>query len=476
MTKIAEVDRRYQSYNIEMVQVTGGRFWAPYGGPAGETHRYLPPVDLASPRLRALASHLAPAYLRVSGTWANSTYVALEGEVVATPPPGFGQVLTGSQWRGVIDFAKAADAPIVTSFTASAGARDRNGQWTSTQADRLLRLTQAVGGRLHAAEFINEPSLVVPGGLPRDYGSAAYARDFAVFAKWANKRAPDMLLLGPGNLGEETVDPGIAAKLMAPGGAMKSELLLAATGPRLDAVSWHFYGAVSPRCGGGNGLSSRDAALTPEWLDRTLIEADAMTVLRDRLAPGKPLWLTETAQAACGGSPWAAGFRDTFRYLNQLGALAQRGVKVVIHNTLAASEYGLADPATLEPRPNYWGAVLWRRIMGPVVLASPAGVQGKLRSFAHCAPAMNGGVGLLLINAGESEQVFRAGAAGERWIMTAANLDTGQVSVNGVPPALSPDGSITGLGAARFVDEIAVPARSVVFASVAANNPHCRRR
>jgi hypothetical protein len=201
-----------------------------------------------------------------------------------------------------------------------------------------------------------------------------------------------------------------------------------------------------------------------------------MTGLRDRLAPGKPLWLTETAQAACGGSPWAAGFRDTFRYLNQLGALAQRGVKVVIHNTLAASEYGLADPATLEPRPNYWGAVLWRRIMGPVVLASPAGVQGKLRSFAHCAPAMNGGVGLLLINAGESEQVFRAGAAGERWIMTAANLDTGPVSVNGASPGLSPDGSIAGLGAARFADEIAVPARSIVFASVAANNPNCRRR
>jgi hypothetical protein len=31
MPKIGTVDERYQSYNIEMLEVTGGKFWRPYG-------------------------------------------------------------------------------------------------------------------------------------------------------------------------------------------------------------------------------------------------------------------------------------------------------------------------------------------------------------------------------------------------------------------------------------------------------------
>ena len=88
--------------------------------------------------------------------------------------------------------------------------------------------------------------------------------------------------------------------------------------------------------------------------------------LRDRLEPGKPLWITETADAACGGNSWASTFLDTFRYLNQLGSMAQRGVQVVMHNTLDASDYGLLDENTLAPRPDYWGALrggnLWNNL------------------------------------------------------------------------------------------------------------------
>ena len=30
MARVATIDARFQSYNIEMVEVTGGRFWKPY--------------------------------------------------------------------------------------------------------------------------------------------------------------------------------------------------------------------------------------------------------------------------------------------------------------------------------------------------------------------------------------------------------------------------------------------------------------
>src|SRR3954449_13550959 len=91
MPRVGSVDERYQSYNVEMLEVTGGKFWRPYspgleaalrqpapassGGdtPAGMNpglYEYRPPIDLTNARLRKLVAALGPAYVRVSGTWA----------------------------------------------------------------------------------------------------------------------------------------------------------------------------------------------------------------------------------------------------------------------------------------------------------------------------------------------------------------------------------------------------------------------
>lgn len=472
---LAEVDPRFQSYNVEMVEVTGGRFWAPYDDANGETYQYRPPMDLADQRLRNLAANLAPAYVRVSGTWANNTYVPLAGEVLDGPPDGFNQVLTHDQWRGLVQFAEAMDAPIVTSFAAGAGTRDEAGRWTSEQAQRFLDLTTAVGGSLFAAEFINEPSLVETGELPSGYDSEAFAADFATFNDWADSAAPGMLILGPGNLSEAALGPIAAENLLAPGGVMSSERLIAATGGALDVVSWHFYGGSSPRCGGARGLDRRDAILDDAWLDFTLVAYDEIRALRDEHAPGKPLWLSETAQAACGGSPWAASFADTFRYLNQNGLLAQRGVQVVMHNTLAASDYGLLDEDTLAPRPNYWGAVLWQRLMGPIVLATPQDRVDGLRVYAHCLPDLNGGVGLLAINAGEQEQTLAVAGEATAYVMQANDIYSEEVRVNGAVPQVDAVGRISGLAPHHAAGNLLVPARSIAFLSVPeAENPVCR--
>ena len=117
--------------------------------------------------------------------------------------------------------------------------------------------------------------------------------------------------------------------------------------------------------------------------------------LRDQFASGKPMWVTETADAACGGNPWASTFLDTFRYLDQLGRLAKQGVQVVMHNTLAASDYGLIDQKTLKPRPNYWRALLWRRLMGTTVLDSGVEIAEGRHVYAHCLRGASGGVTLL---------------------------------------------------------------------------------
>ena len=285
MPRIGSVSERYQSYNVEMIEVTGGRFWKPYGtepdrrlqqpapaagtqgadAPAGmnaDLYQYRPPIDLDNARLRKLAAALGPAYVRVSGTWANTTYFSATDPPPAAPPAGFKGVLSRAQWKGVVDFARAVNAQIVASFATGAGTRDAAGVWTAEQAARLVDYTSAVGGRIAAAEFMNEPNLAVMGGAPAGYDAAAYGRDFKRFHAFARAAAPDMLILGPGSVGETADESG-----PADGSSLTTRNLLTASRPAaVDAVSYHHYGALSRRCAAMGAQTTADAALSEEWL------------------------------------------------------------------------------------------------------------------------------------------------------------------------------------------------------------------
>jgi heparanase len=226
MARVGTIDERFQSFNIEMLEVTGGRFWAPYkqsetpaapadskiataSGMDPSLYRYRAPIDLSNARLRKLAAGLAPSYVRVSGTWANSTYFQdSDDPAPSTPPTGFGGVLTRQQWRGVVDFSHAVDAKIVTSFAISPGVRDANGVWTPVEAKKFLAYTQQIGGSIAAAEMFNEPSFASVGGAPKGYDAAVYGQDFKVFHPFVKKAAPEMVILGPGSLGESGILTG----------------------------------------------------------------------------------------------------------------------------------------------------------------------------------------------------------------------------------------------------------------------------
>ena len=454
MPRVGAVDERFQSFNVEMVEVTGGRFWAPYRdegkpveAPAGaklavpaidpSLFRTRQPIDLSNARLRKLAAGIGPSYVRVSGTWANSTYFHdSDAPAPKTPPDSFGGVLTRAQWKGVVDFSQAVNAKIVTSFAISTGVRDSSGVWTPSEASKWLDYTKSIGGRVAAAEFFNEPSFASMGGAPKGYDAAAYGRDIAAWLPFVRKSAPGMLVLGPGSVGE--------GGPMASGlpGALKSEDMLKATGAGVDAFSYHFYGGVSRRCGnGGSALQTTpEAALSEEWLARTDRDAVFYTALRDRFEPGKPIWLTETGETACGGNPWAATFTDTFRYVDQLGRLAKKGVQVVAHNTLAASDYGLIDEVSMTPRPSYWAAVLWSRLMGTTVLdagTAPTGVH----LYAHCLPGREGGVTVLAINLdpGASHSLSLPASSERYTLSSAAGLRSMTVELNGTVMKLNAD-------------------------------------
>jgi hypothetical protein len=497
MAPVGTVDERYQSYNVEMLEVTGGKFWKPYGpasgakateppSVAGDTpagmdpslFQYLPPIDLTNGRLRKLAAALGPAYVRVSGTWANTSYFSETDRAPKIPPRGFTSVLTRAQWKGVVDFAKATGGEIVTSFAISGGTRDASGVWTPKQARLLLAYTKALGGRIAAAEFMNEPNFAAMGGAPARYDATAYGRDFKLFRAFARQAAPDMLILGPGGVGETTGDYGVAY-----GGAsvLKTRHLLLASGPGVDAFSYHHYGAGSLRCAamGPKSQTTAEAALSEEWLRRTDQTLAFYRKLRDAYEPKKPFWLTETADAACGGNPWGGTFLDTFRYLDQLGRLAKQDVKVVAHNTLVASDYGLLDAGTLVPKPNYWGALLWRKLMGTTVLESGVPIQSGLHVYAHCLRARPGGVALLAINTDQAAaRTLALPVAAERYTLAApeSDLQVKNVHLNGTELALGAADALPSLtGTAAPAGEVSLAPATITFLAIPeAGNDACR--
>ena len=167
--------------------------------------------------------------MRVSGTWANSTWLADSARPPEAPPKGFNAVLTRQQWKGVVDFARAVDGRLVTSFATSTGARDDSGAWTPASARAFVEHTKSLGGSIVAAEFMNEPNLAAMGGAPAGYDAAAYGRDFKLFRAFAREAAPGMLVLGPGSVGEGGLMSG--GRIVG----LSSRDLLSAAGPGVDA-------------------------------------------------------------------------------------------------------------------------------------------------------------------------------------------------------------------------------------------------
>jgi heparanase 1 len=454
MKVLGEVGPRYVSYNVEAVEVTGGRFWAPYkslsqeasatppsaanpgSGSWDSRFKYRSPIDLSNPKLRKLAAALGPAYVRVSGTWRNSTYFQDNDEpALKTPPAGYQNILTRSEWKGVVDFAHAVNGEIVASVTTSAGVRDSGGVWTGTQTKAWLDYTNAIGGHIAAIEFMNEPTLMSLGGVGDNYGANEYGRDSKVFKEFLRKESPGTLYLGPSSTAEGL--PGPAFPHLVP-----TEQLMQATGPIFDAFSYHVYYTRSHRCSGPNGTNMNEL-LTPDWFDRGNTVEEFYAKLRDKYLPGKDLWLTETGEASCGGDTWASTFVDAFRLLDQFGSHAQKSVKSIMYNTLASSDYGMIDEETYAPRPNYWAALLWKRTMGARSLDHGTNPSSGMRIYAQCMKDAPGGVAMLILNVDKSDaHSLTLPIEGQRYTLSSPDLLSKAVLLNGQELRIAADGVV----------------------------------
>jgi hypothetical protein len=153
-------------------------------------------------------------------------------------------------------------------------------------------------------------------------------------------------------------------------------------------------------------------------------------------AGGVPLWLGEFGpHNGGGGGEYASTFVSSFGYIDTLGTLARLNHSVLARQTLVGGNYELLrcssgqdkgpEPGTgcdFEPHPDYWVALMWKRMMGAAVLPAPSitlppvaalrtvpssspapSSLESLRMHAHCtAGSTNGSVTVAFSNMDEA--------------------------------------------------------------------------
>lgn len=449
---VRTMDDRFQSFQIGFSHLTGGETWKAFddmGGKPGanisEVREPREPTDLTNRRLRNLTAALAPFYLRYSGTTANNVYFQDNDDPIAhQPPKGFKVVLTRQRWKEALEFAKATNTTVVTSFTISHGVRDAAHNWTPQMAAPWMAYTRSIGESIYAAELYNEPNAPEYPELPKGYTVDQFARDQATFRATMAQVAPQTKLAGPGNatLGI----PGME-NMMEP----TPEAYMAANpAPKFDIISYHFYPVISQRCAPANSPQSitEDRAFDEEFLARPDKRLQSMKALRDKYAPGAPIWLTETGGAACGGLKWQQRFLDAFRYLDTSARLAKGGLDAIFTHALISGSNGVIDEKTFQPNASYWGAVLWRRLIGTQVLDAGANRPG-LHLYAHCQRGVAGGVTLLALNFENSAKSLRVGGGAQLYALTNPDLQSKTALLNGKALALTEDDTLPAMDPVR---------------------------
>ena len=415
------------------------------------------PFDFTRPRLVRLAQALGPAYVRYSGTKIDETYYDPTGTLGPDPPGAYKYVLDRDEWDAANRFAAAAGLKVTIGINGGPGPRNADFSWNPDNARALLSRAKAIGLPTAVVSFANEPNLTYYGsGNPPTYLAADYARDVERFLALRAELLPRSTFVGPGSFFVTGAEKPILNIDFGP----RTSAIMPLLGSRYDAVSLHHYPAYgdSAKCA---GLQPRPPAdpLAPEFLDRIDGALTYMRGLRDAHAPGRALWVDEFGNTACGGVVgYSNTFAASFYYLNALGTMARGGVRVATRWTLAGPQpYALVEETTLTPRPDYWAALLWRRLMGTQVLAPRVkDPPATLRTYSSCTLGGHGGVTTLALNtdrtASAKIRLAGLGAIGAGVYRVTGGLGSEQVALNDRPLALAANDRLPRFSPARVKD------------------------
>ncbi|XP_074856092.1 inactive heparanase-2 isoform X4 [Carettochelys insculpta] len=406
---------------------------------------------LSSRRLVTLARGLAPAFLRFAGKRTDFLHFHnVKNPAKSRGGPGPDYYLKNYEDARSLDklynFADCSGLHLI--FALNALCRNPNNSWDSSNALSLLKYSASKKYNI-SWELGNEPNnyrtltghAVNGSQLGKDYLQLkSLLQPIRTYARAS--------LYGP-NTGRPRKN--VLALL---------EGFMKVAGRTVDAVTWqHYY------------LDGRVAKVT-DFLRTRLLDtlSDQIRKIQkvvNTYAPGKKIWLEGIGATSAGGTnnlsdSYAAGFL----WLNALGMLASQGIEVVMRHSFFDHGHNHLVDQNFNPLPDYWLSLLYKRLVGPKVLAvHVAGLQGKprpgrvirdkLRIYAHCTSHHNqhyarGSITLYIINLHRSRKKIKlVGTLRDKVVHQyllqpegTEGLHARAVQLNGQPLAMADDGTL----------------------------------
>ncbi|KAL8161463.1 hypothetical protein V2J09_012952 [Rumex salicifolius] len=263
------------------------------------------------------------------------------------------------------------------------GKDDYVGDWNPQNAEDFMKYTVSKGYKIHSYELGNE---LCGRGISGRVDAVQYAKDMQTLKHLVFRLYPDPMnqpkVLGPGGFYDETW----------------FKTFLRVSGPHtVDGLTHHIY-----NLGSGRDPELIHRVMDPHYLDR--VAQTYMSVLQSvrSFGPWSGAWVGESGGAyTSGGKDVSHTFANGFWYLDQLGMTATFDHKVFCRQSLIGGNYGLLNTTSFLPNPDYYGALLFHRLMGSKVLAVNHNQSPYLRAYAHCSKKKPG-VSFMFINLDKS--------------------------------------------------------------------------
>lgn len=344
-------------------------------------------INFTSEKFFTLAVALSPAYLRIGGT--SEDFLIYKGS------SGWQRTftnftITSDDLDKIHELSSKAGWDVL--FGLNVLLREKDGSWNASNAKKIMQYVAEHDFRF-GWELGNEPDLY-PRHINESISPEQLAEDFKTL------RA---ILKSSPQFGKYLVGPDITRVANHSGSAVFLESFVEYAKDVIDAVTWHQYYVDGRHC-------SKEDFYKPDILDYLLHELKSVNYIMDKYGPGIPRWLGETSSAFGGGAP---GLSDRyvagFMWLDKLGLAARLNHSVIVRQTFVRGDYSLLDE-DLNPNPDYWLSLLYKRLVGVKVLHVDGGTEEKrkIRVYAHCSSRMfpAGSITLLALNVHQHDPVL----------------------------------------------------------------------
>ncbi|WOG87664.1 hypothetical protein DCAR_0206895 [Daucus carota subsp. sativus] len=243
------------------------------------------------------------------------------------------------------------------------------GNWNKLNAQEFMKYTISKGYKIDSYELGNELSA---SGVFARVNAGQYGKDTIILSNLVKKLYA--------NFSDQP-------KILGPGGFYDKEWFnkfLRVSGPGIvDGLTHHIYNLGAANylvMYAGNDPKLISRVQDPFYLDKIAQTFKSISESIKQYGPWTGAWVGESGGAYHSGGT-NLGMASTFDH------------KVYCRQVLIGGNYGLLNTTTFAHNPDYYGALLWHRLMGSRVLhdASP-----YLHSYAHCD------ITVLLINMSNS--------------------------------------------------------------------------